>query len=53
MAAKHLSVGTLHRGDFSRQFGRASVPIVPHFVHTMRGPNDGTVRSPGRWSTRR
>jgi hypothetical protein len=25
--------------------------MVPHFVQTMRGPNEGTVRSPGRWST--
>jgi hypothetical protein len=25
--------------------------MVPHFVQTMRGPNDGTVMSPGRWST--
>jgi hypothetical protein len=31
--------------------GLTSAPIVPHFVHTMRGPNDGTVRSPGMWST--
>jgi hypothetical protein len=23
----------------------------PHFVHTMRGPNDRTVTSPGKWST--
>jgi hypothetical protein len=22
----------------SRQFGRTSAPLVPHFVHTMRGP---------------
>jgi hypothetical protein len=35
----------------SRQFGRTSAPMVPHFVHTMRGPNEGTVKSPGRWST--
>jgi hypothetical protein len=35
----------------SRQFGLRSAPIIPHFVHTMRGPNDGTVRSLGRWST--
>jgi hypothetical protein len=28
--------------DFSRQFGRASAPIMPHLVHTMRGPNMGT-----------
>jgi hypothetical protein len=35
----------------SRQFGRTSAPIVPHFVHTIRGLKDGTVRSPGRWST--
>ena len=30
---------------------RTSAPMVPHFVHTMRGPNDGTVRSPDKWST--
>jgi hypothetical protein len=35
----------------SIQFGRTLAPIVPHLVHTMRGPNDGTVRSPGGWST--
>jgi|HubBroStandDraft_6_1064221.scaffolds.fasta_scaffold681470_2 hypothetical protein len=35
----------------SCQFGRTSAPIAPHLVHTMRGPNEGTVRSPGRWST--
>src|SRR5262249_9912700 len=35
----------------SSQFGRTSAPTVPHLVHTMRGPNDGTVRSPGRWAT--
>jgi hypothetical protein len=35
----------------SIQFGRTSAPIVPHFVHTMREPKDGAVRSPGRWST--
>jgi hypothetical protein len=23
----------------------------PHIVHTTRGPNDGTARSPARWST--
>jgi hypothetical protein len=27
------------------QFGRASAPIVPHFVQTMRGPNHGTTTS--------
>jgi hypothetical protein len=39
-----------HRRSRSRQFGRTSAPMVPHFVHTF-GPNDGTVTSPGRWST--
>jgi hypothetical protein len=28
-----------------------SAPMVPHFVQTIFDPNDGTVRSPGRWST--
>jgi hypothetical protein len=32
----------------SRQFGLTSAPTIPHLVHTMRGPNDGTVRSPGK-----
>jgi hypothetical protein len=26
----------------TRQFGRASAPIMPQRVHTIRGPNDGT-----------
>jgi hypothetical protein len=26
----------------SRQFGRASAPMMPQRVHTMRGPNVGT-----------
>jgi hypothetical protein len=25
--------------------------MIPHLVHAIFGPNDGTVRSPGRWST--
>ena len=32
----------LNRAGCSRQFGRASAPMMPHRVHTMRGPNDGT-----------
>ena len=35
----------------SSQFGLASAPMVPHFVHAIFGPNEGTVTSPGRWST--
>jgi hypothetical protein len=35
----------------SRQFGRTSAPMVPHFVQIIFGRNDGTVRSAGRWST--
>jgi hypothetical protein len=30
---------------FSRQFGRASAPTIPHFVQTIRGPNTGTGTS--------
>ena len=41
----------LSRGGCSFQFGRASAPMIPHLVHTMRGPKDGTVISPRRWST--
>jgi hypothetical protein len=40
-----------HGFTLSSQFGRTSAPIVPHFVHTIFGPNEGTVTSPGRWST--
>jgi hypothetical protein len=40
-----------HPRSRSRQFGRTSAPMVPHFVHTILGPNDGTVTSPERWST--
>jgi hypothetical protein len=30
-------------GRRSHQFGRASAPMMPHRVQTMRGPNDGTA----------
>jgi hypothetical protein len=46
-----LFFAPLLRGPRFRQFGRTSAPMVPHFVHTILGPNDGTVTSPGRWST--
>jgi len=48
-----VRVGRAPTNDYlpaSRQLGRTSPPIVPHFVHTIFGPNDGTVRSPGWWS---
>ena len=32
----------------SRQFGRASAPMVPHRAHTIRGLNVGTGTSSGR-----
>jgi len=32
-------------GARSFQLGRASAPIAPHTVQTMRGQNDGTVSS--------
>jgi hypothetical protein len=33
------------RGGCSCQCGRASAPMIPQFVHTIRGPNDGTGTS--------
>jgi hypothetical protein len=42
--------GPLSRAGCSRQFGRASAPMMPQFVHTMRGPNDGTGMSLGQLS---
>jgi hypothetical protein len=30
------------------QFVSTSAPIIPHSMHSMRAPNDGTVRSPVR-----
>ena len=39
------------RAGRSVQFGLTFAPTVPHLVHTIRNPSDGTVRSPGRWST--
>jgi hypothetical protein len=41
----------LHWFAFSSQFGRTSAPMVPHFVHTIFGPSEGTGTSPGRRST--
>jgi hypothetical protein len=37
----------------SCQFGRTSAPMIPHRVHTMRGPNDGTATSSGHGSALR
>jgi hypothetical protein len=34
----------------SRQFGRASAPMIPQRVHTIRGPNVGTSTSSGQGS---
>jgi hypothetical protein len=34
----------------SRQFGRTSAPTIPHFVHTIGGPKDGTGTSSGHGS---
>jgi hypothetical protein len=33
----------LHCFAFFSQFGRTSAPMIPHFVHTIFGPNQGTV----------
>jgi hypothetical protein len=40
-----------HHYPHSFQLGRTSAARVPHFAHTNFGPNEGTVTSPGRWST--
>jgi hypothetical protein len=42
----------LSRAGCSRQFGRASAPMMPQRVHTMRGPNDGTGMSSDHGSAR-
>ncbi len=49
-----LEVGLRHRRGTQLncvQSGRTSAPRWPHFVHRMRGPNDGTVTSSGNAST--
>jgi hypothetical protein len=54
-AHRHGAVpAPLSRAGRSRQFGRASAPMMPHRVHTMRGPNVGTgvVRANVRRSAR-
>jgi hypothetical protein len=49
-AHRHGAVpAPLSRAGCSRQFGRASAPMMPHRVPTMRGPNVGT----GTWSGQR
>jgi hypothetical protein len=45
-AHRHCTPVSVSRAGCSSQFGRASAPMIPHRVHTMRGPNDGT----GTWS---
>jgi hypothetical protein len=39
---RHCTPVRLSRCDCPCQFGRASAPIMPQRVHTMRGPNIGT-----------
>jgi hypothetical protein len=39
------------RGARSFQLGRASTPIAPHTVHTMRGPKNGTTTSSAKEET--
>jgi len=45
----HHAVNPIAPGRRRRsfQFGRASAPIIPHAVHTMRGENAGTDTSSG------
>jgi hypothetical protein len=41
-AHRHGAVpAPLSRAGRSCQFGRASAPMIPHRVHTVRGPNAG------------
>ena len=42
---RHCMPLRLSRAGCSRQFGRASAPTIPHFMHTIRGPNVGTGTS--------
>ena len=39
---RHCHPVRLARTGRSAQFGRASAPMIPQLVHTMRGPKDGT-----------
>jgi hypothetical protein len=41
-AHRHCTPVSVSRGGCSCQFGRASAPMIPQLVHTMRGPNIGT-----------
>jgi hypothetical protein len=41
-AHRHCTPVRVSRGGCSCQFGRASTPMIPQRVHTMRGPNVGT-----------
>jgi hypothetical protein len=38
---------TIHALLRSTQFGRASAPMIPQTVHTMRGPKDGAGTASG------
>jgi hypothetical protein len=44
----HLGSEVLHRSKLT--FGRASTPMMPHRVQTMRGPKVGTGMSSGHGS---
>jgi hypothetical protein len=50
---RHCTPVRLSRCGCSCQCGRASAPMMPHRVHTMRGPNDGTVTWSGHGSALR
>jgi hypothetical protein len=42
---RHCAPVSVSRGGCSCQFGRASAPMMPQRVHTIRGPNVGTGTS--------
>jgi hypothetical protein len=60
-AWEYLAEAGAHNGRYARppgrlsrrsiQFGRASAPRLPHWLHRMRGPNEGTGTSSGHAST--
>jgi hypothetical protein len=47
---RHCTPVRLYPGGCSFQFGRASAPMMPQPVQTMRGPKAGTATSSGQRS---
>jgi hypothetical protein len=47
---RHCTLVSVSRGGCSFQFGRASAPMIPQPVHTIRAPKAGTAMSSGQRS---